>query len=83
MGDFEKQGGCAFLLIFYSGRGVFYYLPYDHMKKFWDRAQEGGRKSFRYEELDAAFFLRQGGNVLVPYLEGLQKDLERKDKGMD
>ncbi len=79
MGDFERQGGCAFLLIYYSGRDRFYYLPYDILKVFWDRAQNGGRKSFRYEELDAGFFLSFGGCFLVPYLEGLQRDLERKD----
>ena len=80
MRDFEQQGGCAFLLIYYSKRNQFYYLPYDQMKSFWDRAQNGGRKSFRYEELDADFFLPQGRSFLVPYLEGIQKDLDRKEK---
>ena len=79
MGDFEKQGGCAFILIYFTGRNQFYYLPYDHMKQFWDRAQQGGRKSFRYEELDLEYILHPSGGFLVPYLEGLQKDLDRKD----
>ena len=79
MADFEKQGGCAFLLIYYTVRNQFYYLPFDHMKVFWDRAQEGGRKSFRYEELDPTFILHPTGGFLVPYLEGLQHDLDRKD----
>ena len=83
MGDFERQGGCALLLIYYTQRNQFYYLPYDHMRKFWERAQEGGRKSFRYEELEEEFFLHPNGGFLVPYLEGLQRDLERKDASAD
>ncbi|MCI8417020.1 MAG: Holliday junction resolvase RecU [Lachnospiraceae bacterium] len=81
MGDFERQGGCAFLLIYYSTRNQFYYLPFDYMKGFWDRAQNGGRKSFRYEELKEDFFLPPGKSFLVPYLEGIQRDLDRKDHG--
>ena len=76
MGDFERQGGCAFLLIYYTQRNQFYYLPYDHMRKFWERAQEGGRKSFRYEELNPEYILPRKHGILVPYLDALQKDLE-------
>ena len=47
MRQFEKQGGIAFFLIFYSHKDLLYYLPYEMLRFFWDRAQEGGRKSFR------------------------------------
>jgi len=43
---------------------------------FWQRAKDGGRKSFRYEELNPAYFLPKQNGVLVPYLEALKKDLE-------
>lgn len=76
---FEKQGGVSFLVLFYTHRNEMYYLPYDHMRVFWDRAKEGGRKSFRLEELDQTFLLRQNHGVLVPYLDALQKDLDRRD----
>ena len=52
MEKFEKQGGISFLLIYYSARDELYYMRYRQIKKFWDRAAEGGRKSFRLEELD-------------------------------
>ena len=51
MEKFEKQGGISFLLIYYSARDELYYMRYRQIKKFWDRAAEGGRKSFRLEEL--------------------------------
>ena len=79
MEDFEKQEGLAFLIIHYTARDVLYYLNFAQMKKFWDRAKEGGRKSFRYEELEPEFFFKPNGGILVPYLEGLQKDLSLRD----
>lgn len=79
MERFEKQGGVAFFLIFYTHRDTLYYLPYEMLLFFWNRAQEGGRKSFRYEELNPAYFLPKKHGVLVPYLDALQKDLEDRD----
>lgn len=79
MEDFEKQGGIAFILIMFTHRNEFYYLPYKVMRSFWDRALNGGRKHFKYEELDPAFFLPHNPRIFVPYLEGIQKDLENRD----
>ena len=76
MEQFEKQGGIAFVLISFTKRDEFYYLRFSLLKRFWQRKEEGGRKSFRYEELEPGFFLPYRGGVLVPYLEGLQKDLD-------
>ena len=76
MGKFENQGGVAFFLIFYTHKDVLYYLPYEMLRFFWDRAREGGRKSFRYEELNPEYVLPKKHGVLVPYLDMLQKDLD-------
>ena len=80
MHSFEKQGGIAFFLIFFSHRNEFYYRPYVHLLYFWDRAKEGGRKSFRREELNPEYFLPKKQGVLVPYLDMLQKDLEEREE---
>lgn len=79
MGKFEKQGGVAFFLIFYTHKNVLYYLPYEMLRYFWDRAKEGGRKSFRYEELNPEYILPKKHGILVPYLDILQKDLDDRD----
>ena len=76
MGKFENQGGVAFFLIFYTHKDVLYYLPYEMLRFFWDRARECGRKSFRYEELNPEYVLPKKHGVLVPYLDMLQKDLD-------
>lgn len=79
MERFEKQGGIAFFLIYYTHKDVLYYLPYDMLKFFWDRAKEGGRKSFRYEELNPAYVIPKKQGILVPYLETLKTDLEDRE----
>ena len=79
MGNFEAQQGIAFFLIYYTTKDVFYYLPYEMLKFFWDRAKNGGRKSFRYDELNPDYILPQKRGVMVPYLEILKKDLEDRE----
>lgn len=76
MEQFEKQGGIAFFLIYYTHKDILYYLPYEMLRFFWDRAKNGGRKSFRYEELNPLYILPKKHGVLVPYLDILQRDLE-------
>ncbi len=79
MRRFEAQGGIAFFLIFYSHKNIFHYLPYEMLRFFWDRAQNGGRKSFRYEELNPEYMLPKKSGILVPYLDVLKKDLEDRE----
>ena len=79
MENFEKQGGIAFLLIYYISKNLVYYMRYDEMRKFWDRAAGGGRKSFRIEELDETFFLKLKSGCYVPYLDALDRDLSLRD----
>ncbi len=75
MRDWEKQGGIAFLLIFFSHRDLFYYMRCTELLAFWDRSESGGRKSIRYEELDESFFFPMHGGAMVPYLDKMQLDL--------
>lgn len=78
MRQFEKQDGIAFILISFTKREEMYYLSFAELLKFWNRAKEGGRKSFRYEELDQRYFLPEVPGILVPYLNALQLDLETR-----
>lgn len=79
MGQFEKQGGISFFLIYYTAKDLFYYLPYEMLRFFWDRAKEGGRKSFRYEELNPEYVIPKKSGVLIPYLDLLKKDLDERE----
>ncbi len=75
MKEFEKQQGIAFLIIFFSSRNEFYYLPLRDLLVFWERGAKGGLKRFRYEELKPQYFLPAHSGILVPYLEGIRRDL--------
>ena len=80
MKRFEKQGGIAFVLIFYTHKNQLYYLQFSKLHEFWKRATEGGRKSFRYEELDPAYVLPKKNGILVPYLDMINKDLASREE---
>ncbi len=81
MEDFEKQDGIAFFLIYFTSLNEFYYLPFRRLLEFWKRAENGGRKSFRRDELDDKYIIKSPGEsgILVPYLELIQKDLDERD----
>ena len=76
---FEKQDGIAFFLIYFTKKGEYYYLTFRKLKEFWDRAEAGGRKSFRYDELDPDYIISDDDVAFIPYLEAIQKDLESRD----
>ena len=79
MKQFEEQQGVAFFLIHYTKRDVFYYLTLRQLLTFWNRMESGGRKSFRYDELNPAYVLKKKSGILVPYLEALKIDLEDRE----
>ena len=78
MENFENQDGVAFILISFTHRNEFYYLRFRELIEFWNRAQEGGRKSFRYDELTEEFFLQEHPGIFIPYLDALQLDLNQR-----
>ncbi|NLL73776.1 MAG: Holliday junction resolvase RecU [Clostridiales bacterium] len=81
MKEFEEQEGVAFLLIYFKKQDVFYYLTYESLRKFWQRAVDGGRKSFRFDELDLSYQVHISNGVCVHYLEQLSRDLADRTQG--
>ena len=83
MEEFERQGGVSFLIIHYTGRDELYYMPFRHLREFWDRMESGGRKSFRYEEIDKSYRIERSGEAIVHYLVQLQRDLDEREETSD
>lgn len=84
MKEFEEQGGIAFLILYFTAMDEIYYLPFRDLYGYWNRMEAGGRKSFTYEELDKSWKIGHHRDILVHYLELIQKDLEwRDDHGTD
>ncbi len=80
MEDFEKQDGIAFILINFTTDNKLYYLRFQELKRFWNRAKNGGRKSFRRDELTPDFFFDIQKGFFIPYLDMLNKDLDERDE---
>nr|WP_317282297.1 Holliday junction resolvase RecU [uncultured Sellimonas sp.] len=80
MRKFEGQGGIAFLLIYYTERNELYYMRYVEIQKFWDRMGMGGRKSIAYGELNPEFFFTMKQGCIIPYLDVIQKDLDKREE---
>ena len=76
MEKFEKQDGIAFMILYFSHKNVFYYMAFGELKKFWQRAVEGGRKSFKYDELNPNFKMPLKNNYFIPILDFIQLDME-------
>lgn len=80
MKEFEEQDGIAFLLIYFKKQNFFYYMTYEALDKFWLRAVNGGRKSFRFDELDLSYQVHISNGICVHYLEQLNRDLVDREK---
>lgn len=80
MEEFEQQEGISFLIIYFSKKNLYYYVPFRDVMVFWERAKEGGRKSFRREELNQEYRMTASNQVFIRYLEMLQRDLEDREE---
>ncbi len=76
MKEFDKQNGISFFLIMFTERNDYYYLRFSEFEEFVKRMEHGHPKNFKYTELDDDYFLKSANGVLVPYLDGIQKDLD-------
>lgn len=79
MKEFERQNGIAFLIIYYTSLNEIYYLPFNKLEEFYTRSKTGGRKSFRFEEIDKEYRINTYKGVPVHYLEALSRDLANRD----
>lgn len=79
MQRFEKQGGISFFLLYYTNKDVFYYLRLSELLKFWKRSKDGGRKSFRFDELTEEYKIKNQNGFLIPYLNYIQMDLNERE----
>ena len=73
----EEQNGIAFILLYYTHRHEAYYVPLSDIVYFWNRGQNGGRKSFTYDEIDKTLQIPIKNGVFLHFLEQLQLDLLR------
>ena len=80
MKDFEKQDGISFIILYFSHKNEFYYLPFRDILYFWERMEKGGRKSFTYDEVDKTYKIGQANGVIVHFLEAINIDLTSRNQ---
>ncbi len=86
MKEFEKQGGIAFLLIYYRHREQLYFMNCQELAGFMDRSggdgrkKTGERKSIRFEELNERFLYDMPSEPFINYLEFVNDYLDYRDE---
>ena len=73
MSDFKKQGGIAFLVVYFKKYDAYYFLPIEVLEKLYAEAKKGGRKSIPYEKFDKEYQIFIEGGLYLHYLKVLEK----------
>ncbi|MCT4613070.1 MAG: Holliday junction resolvase RecU [Clostridia bacterium] len=79
MDKFEKQGGLAFLIVFFSKYDKYKIITFEILRKFYKDAIIGGRKSIPYTAIDEKYIIENSGGKYLNYLETLNTYLTEKD----
>lgn len=82
MQQFEEQGGIAFIILHFTTLDEIYYIPFRDLYEFWKRMEAGGRKSFTYDEIDRTYAIHAHRDILVHYLEMIQKDMDERGSAL-
>jgi len=83
MREFEEQRGIAFIILQFTSLDEVYYIPFRKLYFFWERMEKGGRKSFTYDELDKSWKIPRYRDILIHYLELLNRDLVSRETEED
>ncbi len=80
MRKMEEQRGISFLLIQFKSLDEIIYLPFRELQRFYQRMKEGGRKSFRRDEILDFYPVKLEQNLYVRYLPAVSEDLISRGK---
>ncbi len=76
MKDFKKQGGIAFILVYFRFYNKYYYMSIDKLMLFWERAKKGGRKSIKFDEFSPEYEVSLNNNSVIHYIEMIAKEID-------
>ena len=78
MEDFKKQGGEAFLIVYFKKYEEYYFLPIEQLSTLCQLAETGGRKSIPYDAFDKKYAIPLKGGLYIHYLETLQAYIDAR-----
>lgn len=71
MEEFQRHRGVAFLLVSFTSLEEFFFLPIETLKPYWEKAQNGGRKSIPYEVFAEKYKIAYQHTAILPYLDAV------------
>ena len=80
MENFSKQRGIAFIIAYFHIVDRCFFIPLEDLKHFWERAQQGGKKSISYQEFNPDFLVQKSKGIYLHYLEALNRYLVQRSK---
>ncbi|MCR1897591.1 Holliday junction resolvase RecU [Irregularibacter muris] len=78
MEQFTRQKGVAFLIVYFNTVDEYFFIPFEDLKIYWERAQRGERKSISYQECNPLFKIENNKGLFIPYLTTLNRYLMMK-----
>ncbi|MFK2824177.1 Holliday junction resolvase RecU [Bacillus sp. B190/17] len=70
----EEQNGISFVIIRFALTEEVFYLPACQLFDYWDRMEQGGRKSITKTEIEnTGFLIPKGFQPLIPYLSVIDR----------
>ena len=80
MNAFHKQGGEAFLIVYFKKYEEYYLLPIEVLDRYFKEVQLGGRKSIPYNAFEKHFLIPIEGGIYLNYLKALDYYLSLREK---
>ncbi len=81
MHDIVDQKGLAFIIAHFKHCDCYHLIPYEVLVKYVTIAQQGGRKSIPFKDLDPDFEIKMATNGILNFLPVLNTYLNKKRSG--
>ncbi|MBF7096538.1 Holliday junction resolvase RecU [Alkalibacter mobilis] len=76
MEKFRKQNGLAYIIVRYSKIDRCFLIPFEEIKRYWDDAARGGRKSIPWKSMNIKYEIKREGTFLLHYLKAVNEYLK-------
>jgi recombination protein U len=71
MDQFSRQSGLAFIIVQFTAVDRCFLLPFEEIKRFWDGAKTGGRKSIPWKAMNDDYEIKREGLFHLHYLKAV------------
>lgn len=82
MKDVSFHGGLAFIIAHFKKENIYQLIPFEVLYKYYQAAEQGGRKSIPLSDLDENFRIPYNNNGILNYLNILNTYVNYKEKDL-